>query len=57
MNLNVQLEYWAVLHEGLLTLVLINGSETMVWRENETSNIRAKKMDKLIRRIERISNV
>ena len=33
------------LHEGLLVLVLLYGSETMIWREKERSMIRAVQME------------
>ena len=48
-----------VLHEGLLVLVLIYGSETVAWREKARSGIRALQMDSIrcflgMRRIYRI---
>ena len=38
---SLQLECARVLHESLLVPVLVYGSETMIWREKETSRIRA----------------
>ena len=43
--LRVQLEFARVLHDGLLVPVLMYGSETVVWREEERSRIRAVRMD------------
>ena len=43
--LRVQLEFARVLHGGLLVPVLMYGSETVVWREEERSRIRAVQMD------------
>ena len=45
----------------LLVLVLLYGIETMIWRENERSRIRAVQMDKLrdllgVRRRDRVPN-
>ena len=36
----LQFECARVLHEGLLVLVLLYGSETMIWRGKERSRIR-----------------
>ena len=44
---SLQLECARVLHESLLVLVLRYGSETMTWREKETSKIWVLQMDKL----------
>ena len=38
---SLKLECTRVLHESLLVPVLVYGSETMIWREKETSRIRA----------------
>ena len=38
---NLQLECARVLHESLLVIVLMYGSETMIWKEKERSRIRA----------------
>ena len=43
----LQLECARVLHESLLVPVLTYGTETMIWRENERSRIRAVQMDNL----------
>ena len=56
---SLQLEYVRVLHESLLVLVLMYGSETMIRRER--SRIRAAQMDKLtgllgIRRMDKVAN-
>ena len=50
-----------VLHETLLVPVLMHSSETVIWKEEESSRIRAVQMDKIrsllgIRRMDRISN-
>ena len=50
-----------VLHETLLVPVLMYGSETMIWKEEERSRIRAVQMDKIrcllgIRRMDRVPN-
>ena len=42
-----QLECARVLHEGLLVPALLYGSETMIWRENERSSIRAVQMGRM----------
>ena len=57
----LQLECARVLPEGLLVPVLLYGSETMIWIENERSRIRAVHMDNLrdllgVRRIDRVPN-
>ena len=49
------------MHETLLIPVLTYGSETMLWKENERSRIRAVQMDNLrgllgIRRMDRVLN-
>ena len=36
---NLQIEYARVLHEILIVLVLMYGSETILWREKERSRI------------------
>ena len=56
----LQLECARVLHETLLVLVLMYGSETMLWKE-ERSRIRVVPIDNLkgflgIRRIDRVPN-
>ena len=56
-----QLEYARVLHESLLMPVLMNGSETMIWKEKEMSKVRAVEMDNLrgllvIRRMDKVPN-
>ena len=50
-----------VLHETLLVPVLMYGSETMIWKEEERSRIRAVQMDNLrgllsIRRTDKVPN-
>ena len=50
-----------MLHEGLPVPVLLYGSETMIWRENERSVIRTVQRDNLrgllgVRRMDRIPN-
>ena len=50
-----------MLHEKLLVLVLMYGSETMLWKEKERSIVKAVQMDNLrrqlgIRRMERVPN-
>ena len=50
-----------VLHETLFILVLMYGSETMLWKEKERYRIRAVQMDNLrsslgIRRMNRVLN-
>ena len=57
----LQLQCGRFLHETLLVLVLMYGSETMVWKEKEKSRIRAVQMDKLrgllgIREMDKIPN-
>ena len=49
------------MHETLLVPLRMYGSETMLWKEEEISRIRAKQMDNLrglrdIRRIDRVPN-
>ena len=58
---SLQLECARVLHDSLMVPVLTYGSETMIWRENEGSRIRAVHMDNLrdllgIRRMDKIQN-
>ena len=58
---DLQLECASVLHESLLGLVLMHGSDTILWKEKERSRVRFVQMDNLrglldIRRIERIPN-
>ena len=53
---DLQLEYARVLHETLLIPVLMYGFETMLWKEKETSRIKAVQMDNL-RRLLGIRNV
>ena len=50
-----------LLHETLLVHVLMYGSETMLWKEKESSTIRVVQMDNFkvklgIRRMERVEN-
>ena len=50
-----------MLHETLLVLVLMYGSETMLWKEKEKSRVRAVQMDTLrgllgLRRMDRVPN-
>ena len=57
----LQLECGRVLHETLLVPVLMYGSETMIWKEEERSRIRAVRMDKIrsllgIRKMDRVPN-
>ena len=42
---SLQLECDKVLHETLLVLVLIYGSETMIWKEKERSRVRPVQMN------------
>ena len=56
---SLQLKCANVLHEKLLVPVLIYGSETMIWKENEKSRIRDVQMDNLrdflgFRRIDKV---
>ena len=56
-----QIEFARVLHETLLVPLLTYGSETMLWKENKRSRIRAVQMDNLrgllyIRRMDRVQN-
>ena len=44
---SLQLECARILHNSLLVLVLMYGSESLVWREKERSRIRAVQMDNL----------
>ena len=44
---SLQLEYARVLHERLLVPVLLPGSENMVWKQKERSNIRTVQRDTL----------
>ena len=58
---DLQLECSSVLREILLVPVLMDGNETMLWREKERSRMRAAQMDNLrglpgIRRIDRVPN-
>ena len=58
---DLQLECASVLHESLLGLVVMHGSDTILWKEKERSRVRFVQMDNLrglldIRRIERIPN-
>ena len=58
---DLQLEWARVLHEILLILVLIYGSDTILCSEKERSRIRAVQMDNLrsflgIKRIDRVPN-
>ena len=46
---SLQLESASVLHEALVVSVLLYDGETMVWREKESSRIRAQQMDNLKR--------
>ena len=57
----LQLECARVLDETLLVPVLMYGSDTMMWKEEERFRIRAVQMDKIrsllgIRRMDRVSN-
>ena len=57
----LQFECVRVLHETLIVPVLMYGSETMIWKEEERSRIRAVQMDKIrsllgIRRMDRVPN-
>ena len=45
--MDLQLECARVLHEALFVHVLMFGSETVVWKEKESSRIRAVQMDNL----------
>ena len=56
---DLQLDCARVLHESLLIPVLMYGSETMLWKENEIPRIRAVQMDNLrgflgIRRMDKV---
>ena len=59
----LQLECATVLHESLLVLALMYGSETIIWKEKErSSRIRVLEMDNLrgllgIRRVDKVPNV
>ena len=58
---SLQLECARVLHESLLVLVLTYGSDTMIWRAEKRSRIRAVQMDNLrglldIRRMNKVPN-
>ena len=58
---SLQLECIRVLHESLLVPVLVYGSETVIWREKETSRIRALQIDNFrgllgIRRMDKVPN-
>ena len=44
---SLQLECARVFHETLLVPILMYGSETMIWKEEERSRIRAVQMDKI----------
>ena len=57
----LQLECARVLHESLLLPVLMYGNETMIWKEEEMSRIRAVHMDNLrglmgIRKMAKVPN-
>ena len=57
----LQLECARVLHETLLMAVLMYGSETMIWKEEDRCKIRMVQMDKIrslldIRRMDRVPN-
>ena len=56
-----QLQCAGVLHESLLVSILMYGSETMIWKENERSTVRAVQMDNLrgllsIKRMDKVPN-
>ena len=58
---DLQLESARILHETLLVPALMYDSETMLWKENERSRIRAVQMDNLrnflgIRNMDRVPN-
>ena len=58
---DLQLESARILHETLLVPALMYDSETMLWKENEISRIRAVQMDNLrnflgIRNMDRVPN-
>ena len=58
---DLQLEYARVFHETLFVPVLMYGSKTMLWKEKESSRVRAVQMDNLrgllgIRRMDRVPN-
>ena len=58
---DLQFEYARFLHETLLIPLLMYGSETMLWKEKDSSRIRAVQIDNLrgllgIRRMDRILN-
>ena len=57
----LQPECERLLHEGLLVPVLLYGSETIIWRENDRSRIIAEHMDNLegflgIKRMDKVPN-
>ena len=59
--MGLQLQCTKVLNETLLVPVLMYGSETMIWKEEERSRIRAVRMDKIrsllgIRKMDRVPN-
>ena len=59
--MGLQFQCARVLHENLLVPVLMYSSETMIWKEEERSRIKAVQMDKMrnllgIRRIDRVPN-
>ena len=58
---DLQNECAKVLHETLLVLDLMYGSETMLWKDKERSRIRVEQMDNLrgllgIRRMDKVPN-
>ena len=55
---SLQLECAEVLHESLLAPVLAYGSQTMIWKEKESSRIRVVHMDNFlgIRRMDKVPN-
>ena len=57
---DLQLECAKDLHETLLMPLLMNGNETMLWKEREGSRVRTVQMDNLRRllgiKIDRIPN-
>ena len=58
---SLQLECTGVLHESLLVFVLTDGSEKLIWREKQSSRIRAIQIESLrdllgIRRIDKVPN-
>ena len=58
---SLQLECTGVLHESLLVFVLTDGSEKLIWREKQSSRIRAIQIESLrdllgIRRMDKVPN-